>query len=224
MTSHPPTCSSITTVSSDTAQAPQRRGRGRGARVGPAIALAFAVCLGVLDTLAGPNTAEAVGVSGVSGRPGAVTVQGPQILATDFDTTVWYNFGGTMVPYPVSNRQFTANGATVGRSTATGASQTVAMTYYLRKWNGSNWVSINQTDTMFGTLAGGTTSWRFGTWNVLPAQSAGTYRMVHFVAWIDTSSGAVLGSEIVFPNRAGETQCATRRLRCTPYTDSVVIG
>ena len=58
-----------------------------------------------------------------------------------------------------------------------------------------------------------------------PAQNgAGTYRIAYLVVWFNTSNVATLGSEWVFPNRSGETQCATQRVRCTPYTDSVVNG
>jgi hypothetical protein len=178
-----------------------------------------------LLSVAGADTASAVGASNVTGRPGAVSVYAPQVKATDFPTTIYYSINGVLTPLPVYKRAFSTSGAIVGRSPASGASQTVVAMYSLQKWSGTAWVSVVNSGKYYATLSGTITQARFPAWSVAPtAQSGGTYRVVYLVTWFNTSTAGLLASELVFPNRAGETACATARLRCTPYTDSVVVG
>lgn len=163
--------------------------------------------------------AHAVSSDNMVGSPGFVSVNTPMISTTEFSQVISYS-PYIAVPTPV----FATNGMTASRSSARAGTQYVQVQHQLQKYdyNARGWVNWQTTTWMTGTLAGTTTSTRFGTWSTMPRHSPGLYRMAHLVVWYDASWNA-FAMQRVFPSVYGESICNTRVLGCTSYTDGVSV-
>lgn len=173
--------------------------------VGGLTRLLVAIIASMLVVLSANHPAAAVGAQVLNGRPGAVVVQGPQIVGYE-----------TLQPYG-GYRMFGTGGVTVSRSTATNATQTIAIQYHVQKSVNGQWVTIASSSPYGARVSTTRPRYTFPAWQTAQGGTAttqGYYRIIYMIGWAVGTSTSVFASEMVYPNRAGETSCKTTQRRC----------
>ncbi len=175
---------------------------------------AFAVLL----SLVAAQPASAAVTQNVSGRPGAVYVNGPLITGRD---VMYYNgYAGSYY-----TRTFATAGVSVSRSGAYAGAQRVTGRYTLQRWANGAWQNVQFSGTYSGTVSG-TGRLTFPAMSFSnPPQYTGRfpYRIRVSLVWQNYYSGATLGAENVVPSTYADNRCATRFISCQSYTDSIVM-
>lgn len=152
---------------------------------------------------------------GETNLPGSVVLNPMQLQATEH--FIWEP---TVQTY-YSNRVFSSNGSTIGRSAATSGAQSISVTYYLQTSQYGPWQNVNVTPPTFtGTFAGSTLT--TGFWSTEPPQSIARtgWRFVYSVTWFD-ANGTRIGYADVYPTQPQDTVCQTTQRLCEPFVGYV---
>jgi uncharacterized iron-regulated membrane protein len=184
-----------------------------------AFALLFALTTVVLNA---PDEATAWVASASQGRPGSV--QMPHVEATDrlcSQGMQYYSCSSGDAHHSVGAALVSFAGPTVTRSPATNGDQSVTATYYVLRYDGSQWpVQYNQ--TVRGSIAAGNRAVQLG-----PLQHqgnySGSYSLRVIVAWGQARAGD-LGALTVGADRQQDLICHTFEHRCAPGNGFVQIG
>lgn len=178
----------------------------------------LATLLTILSSVVAAQPASAAVFRNVGGTTGAVTLNGPLITGRD---VLYYNgYAGSYY-----TRTFTTAGVTVSRSAAFAGTQRIMGGYVLERYVNGAWRTVQSTSSWQGTVSG-TGRLTFPAYSFSnPPQYTGRYpyRIAVALVWTNAYTGTVVGKGKVIPSSYSDTRCATRWIRCTPYTDSIVM-
>jgi hypothetical protein len=182
----------------------------------------LATAVAVASPLASVVVAQPAGaatIERVSGRTPGVSLNGALITGRDI---LYYNgpYGSTYY-----TRTFSTAGLTIPRASAYSGSQTIYVQYFLERWANGAWRGVQNSVAYHGSVSG-TGRLTFPAMSFSnPPQYTGQfpYRIAVGIVWQRNSTGAILAKERVISSSTRDNVCATRWIRCTPYTDSVVM-
>ena len=172
----------------------------------------------VLLSLVTAQPASAAIAQNISGRPGAVSLNGPLITGRDI---MYYNgYAGSYY-----TRTFSTAGVKVAPSRAYAGTQRVQGRYALQRWVNGGWQNVQFSGVYTGTVAGTGRLTIPAVSFSNPPQYIGrfAYRIRVSLVWTKASTGATIGMENVVSSNYSDNQCATRFISCQVYTDSIVM-